>query len=256
MPALQAPPRRNRARAGPEGPHPVGGWKIVALRLAGGAVVLWGLLALLGVLVTHILVHGPMHSADLGVVDWFASHRTGVWNTVTAVGADLAQTQTAIAVALVVVLLLRWRLGRWYESWIVVAAMAGELLVFFAVTAIVHRPRPPVARLDVAPPTSSFPSGHTAAAVALYGCIALLVLYVYGRRLATRVAAAVLFSIPVVVGLSRLYRGMHYPSDVLAGALMGGLWLVLVFTTLLPRQGTSLPRQGHEKRRAANPAVR
>jgi undecaprenyl-diphosphatase len=256
MPALQAPPRRGRVRAGPERPHPVGGPKIVALRLAGGVVALWGLLALLGVFVTHVLVAGPVHSADLGVVDWFAGHRTGVWNTVTVVGADLAQTQTAIAVAVVVVLLLRWRLGRWYESWIVVAAMAGELLVFFGVTAIVHRPRPPVARLDVAPPTSSFPSGHTAAAVALYGCIALLVLYIYGKRPAMRVTVVVLFCLPVVVGLSRLYRGMHYPSDVLAGVLMGGLWLVLVFTTLLPRQGTSLPRQGPGKRRAASPAIR
>jgi undecaprenyl-diphosphatase len=201
--------------------------------------VLWGLLALLGVLVTHILVHGPMRSADLGVVDWFASHRTGVWNTVTAVGADLAQTQTAIAVAVVVVLLLRWRLGRWYESWILVAAMAGELLIFLSVTLIVHRPRPHVHRLDVAPPTSSFPSGHTAAAVALYGGLTILMLWIYGRRPATRIAAVVLWCIPVIVGLSRLYRGMHYPTDVLAGALLSALWLVVVITTLLPQWRSS-----------------
>jgi membrane-associated phospholipid phosphatase len=104
------------------------------------------------------------------------------------------------------------------------------------VTATVHRPRPPVVRLDVAPPTSSYPSGHTAAAVALYGCIAILVFWIYSRRPATRVAVVVLCCIPVVVGMSRLYRGMHYPSDVLAGALTGGLWLLLVITTLLPRQ--------------------
>lgn len=101
-------------------------------------------------------------------------------------------------------------------------------------------------RLDVAPPTSSFPSGHTAAAFALYGCIAILVLGIYGRRPATRVAAVVLFCLPVVVGLSRPYRGMHYPSDVLAGALAGGLWLLLllVITTLLPRQGTNKRSSG------------
>jgi membrane-associated phospholipid phosphatase len=87
----------------------------------------------------------------------------------------------------------------------------------------------------VALPTSSFPSGHTAAAVALYGCIAILVFWIYSRRPATRVAVVVLCCIPVV-GMSRLYRGMHYPSDVLAGALTGGLWLPLVITTLLPRQ--------------------
>ena len=97
--------------------------------------------------------------------------------------------------------------------------------------------------------TSSFPSGHTAAAVALYGCIAILVLWIYGRRPATRVAVVVLCCVPVIVGLSRLYRGMHYPTDVLAGALVGGLWLLLVITTLLPRPRTT-------KRRDGNPAVR
>jgi membrane-associated phospholipid phosphatase len=237
---LKAPAPRGfgRARVVPQRPHPVGDWKIVTLRLAGGAVVLWGLFSLIGVLVTHILVHGRVQSADRGVEVWFAARRTGVWNSVTMFGTNMAETQVAIAVTVVVVLLLRWRLGRWYESWIMVAAMVGELLVFYSVTATVHRPRPPVLRLDVAPPTSSFPSGHTAASVALYGCIAILVFWIYGRRPATRVAVVVLCCIPVVVGMSRLYRGMHYPSDVLAGALTGGLWLLLVITTLLPRQGT------------------
>ena len=47
-----------------------------------------------------------------------------------------------------------------------------------------------------------------------------------------------------MVGLSRLYRGMHYPSDVLVGALTGGLWLLLVITTLLPRQDSAKRRAG------------
>jgi membrane-associated phospholipid phosphatase len=115
------------------------------------------------------------------------------------------------------------------------------------VTQTVHRPRPPVPELDVAPPTSSFPSGHTAAALALYGGIAILLLWIYGRRRATRVTAVVLFCIPVAVGLSRLYRGMHYPTDVLMGALMGGLWLLVVITTLLPREGPR--KRGGEARR-------
>jgi membrane-associated phospholipid phosphatase len=111
--------------------------------------------------------------------------------------------------------------------------MAGELLIFLGVTATVHRPRPPVARLDVAPETSSFPSGHTAAAMVLYGGIAIMILWVYGSRPATRVIAGVLFCVPVIVALCRLYRGMHYPTDVLGGALLGSFWLCLVTTTLL-----------------------
>src|SRR5450631_3485916 len=231
---LQAPtPPRHHGNV-PRRPRPVGDMKVVALRLVGGAVVLWAALSLIGVLVTSVLGSGRGQSWDRGVDVWMAAHRTASWNTITMFGSGLANTQTAIAVTVVVGLFLRWRLGRWYESWIVVAAIAGELAVFLAVTATVHRPRPPVTELDVAPPTSSFPSGHTAAAIALYGCTAVLLMWTYGRRRATRVAAVALFCIPVVVGLSRLYRGMHYPSDVLVGALGGGLWLLLVITTLLP----------------------
>lgn len=95
----------------------------MALRLAGGAGALWGLLALLGMFVTHVLVHGRVQSMDRGVDVWFAADRTGAWTNVTVFGSDLAQTQTAIAVTVVVVLFLRWRLGggmspgSWSRPW-------------------------------------------------------------------------------------------------------------------------------------------
>ena len=83
----------------------------------------------------------------------------------------------------VLVIVFRLWLGRWEGvRHGVPVAILGELFVFLLVTNTVGRPRPPVPRLDQAPPTSSFPSGHTAAAVALYGCIALVVL----RQMATR----------------------------------------------------------------------
>jgi membrane-associated phospholipid phosphatase len=222
-------------------PQPVGDRTVVILRLLGGAVGLWALLSLTGLLFTHLLGSGRFHRWDLGVDRWLVTHRTPTWNTVTVFGSGVANTQTAIAVTVVAVLFLRWRLHRWYEAWVVVAAIAGELVIFLAVTATVHRPRPPVPRLDVSPPTSSFPSGHTAAALALYGCLAVLLLGVYGRRRPTELAALVLFAVSVAVGISRLYRGMHYPSDVLVGALGGGLWLLVVVTTLLSRPSRTGP---------------
>jgi undecaprenyl-diphosphatase len=238
---LQARARRGRSREhdAVARPHPAGTWKAVALRLAAGAVVLWGLLSLIGLAVTHLLAVASFRTADLSPDKWFASHRTGALNVVTYIGTTMAQTTTAIAVTVVVVLLLRWRLGRWHESGIFVAVMAGEILIFLTITLTIHESRPPVARLDAAPPTSSFPSGHTAAAMALYGGIAVMGLWIWGHRTATRIAAGVLFLVPVYVALSRLYRGMHYPTDVLAGALLGGLWLLLVTTTLLKPAGAA-----------------
>jgi undecaprenyl-diphosphatase len=90
---------------------------------------------------------------------------------------------------------------------------------------VIDRARPAVSHLDAAPPTSSFPSGHTAASVVLYLLVALLI----SSRLHSGVARATLWvlagMVPVAVGLARLYRGMHYPTDVLSGAALGASWL-------------------------------
>jgi len=218
----------------PAAPYP-GSKRTVAWRLGLGAVAVTAFLVLLGLALTHLAEAGAILTRDLQVDRWFADRRTTTLDALTVIGSGSANTQTAIAVAAVAFLLLRWWLGRWYESWVVVAAIIGELVVFLAVTAAVHRPRPSVPPLDVAPPTSSFPSGHTGAAVALYGCLAYLVLR-YARRRALAVTFAVaLCLIPVVVGVSRLYRGMHFLTDVLAGAAGGGLWLLVVLLTLMPR---------------------
>jgi membrane-associated phospholipid phosphatase len=76
-------------------------------------------------------------------------------------------------------------------------------------TLLVHRARPNVVRLDQAPPTSSFPSGHTSAAVALYGAAAILVVRYSTRAAWRRVAVAIAIVVPLIVASSRLYRGMH-----------------------------------------------
>ena len=87
--------------------------------------------------------------------------------------------------------------------------------------------------IESAPPTSSFPSGHTAAAVCLYGAIAIITVST-SRRTWLR-AAAVLVAVlaPGCVAFARLYRGMHYPSDVACGALLAACWLVAAWLIVL-----------------------
>lgn len=209
--------------------------KVIALRLVGGAIALWGTLSLIGVLVKHVFAYGRAGSWDRSVDVWFVAHRTGSLNTITSYANDLANTRSVIGVTIVIALLLRWRLGRWYESGFILTVMIGEVVLFLAVTLTVRRPRPSVVQLDKAPPTSSFPSGHTMASMACYGAIAILLLWIYGRNWKTTILAVLLFCIPVIVAFSRLYRGMHFPTDVISGAFGGAVWLFIVTSTLLPK---------------------
>jgi undecaprenyl-diphosphatase len=86
----------------------------------------------------------------------------------------LSETITVTVLAVLTVAITAWVWRRWREPMLVAVAVAGEVAIFLAITLLVDRRRPPVSHLDQAPPTSSFPSGHTAAAICLYGALAVL----------------------------------------------------------------------------------
>ena len=217
----------------------------VAVRLVGGGALLALALSIVGWIIVDLLTPSALTRWEDEVNVWFVGRRTPTLNTVSHIGSSMAETITCICLLIVLVLVFRAWLGRWRESWTLFAAIVGELLVFLIVTFVVDRHRPDVPHLDAAPPTSSFPSGHTAAATALYVCIAVIVY----RNLRVRWLANLLVTlcciVPFVVAVSRLYRGMHHPTDVLFGAIGGGTWLLIVLTTLLPHlrgQPTGVPR--------------
>jgi membrane-associated phospholipid phosphatase len=214
-------------------------WTSAGGLLVGGAV-LWAVLITLGHFIAALTP--TTGRGGEGEVDaWFAAHRTPLLDHLSAVGSGLADTMTCITVAGVAATVFALWLGRWREPFVLILAITGELLLFVLVTAAVHRVRPGVVHLDPAPPTSSFPSGHTGAAVALYGCIAIIVLRELKRRVPALAVIAVVSAIPLAVALSRLYRGMHFPTDVLAGAAAGGAWLTLVVVLVLARPRAAGP---------------
>ncbi|HEX2808501.1 MAG TPA: phosphatase PAP2 family protein [Kineosporiaceae bacterium] len=209
-------------------------------RLVAGGVAVYAFLAVTGLLVTRVFDNGPLIQADQRISRWFFERRTPSLNTWTHIGTSLSDTVSAIALTMVLVIGLRLWLKRWREAATIFVSITGELFIFVLVTATVHRQRPTVPHLDPAPPTSSFPSGHTGAAVALYvGLAVILLLVTRGSvyRVGFVVAAAVLCIVPFIVGLSRMYRGMHFFTDVIAGALAGGLWMAIVVATLIRSGG-------------------
>ena len=99
--------------------------------------------------------------------------------------------------------------------------LAVESASYRATTLVIHRHRPEVHRLENLPVDASYPSGHTAASIADYCGLALLLTSRFKNRAAQVAIWFIAILIPVYVALSRMYRGMHHPVDVAGGALIG-----------------------------------
>lgn len=215
--------------------------------LLATGLLLFAMLLGAGWLVTHVEPGTPLEQLDLGILRWLAAHRVPVLDTASAYASDLASTQTVEVVGPVIAIIAAAVLHRWWPLVLMVVAVVGELLLFLNTAILVGRPRPVVAHLDAAlPPTSSFPSGHTSAAICLYGGLAVIVLGVtqaWWRWLV--VAAAVL--VVAAVAMSRLYRGAHHPTDVLAGILFATTWLLVTARVCRPNPSDEVPRTAEDR---------
>ena len=188
----------------------------------------------LGSLLSRVEPGSTLERIDAGVPRWLAARRTGALDAVSVVAAELGNTAVVLGVALLAGVLAWVVLRTWRPLVVLAVALAGEVTIFLTTAAAIDRERPPVAHLDAQlPPTSSFPSGHTAAAICLYGALAAVVLAATrGRRRGPIVGLAVV--LVVLVALARLYRGAHYPTDVLGSLLFALPWLLVVVRLLAP----------------------
>lgn len=160
-----------------------------------------------------------------------AAGRTPSGNTITKALSTLASTPVIIGILLLMIIVFRLVYHRWRESAFLFFAVWTQSLVFVAVAAVTKRARPKD-MLDSAPPTSSFPSGHTGAAVSLFVGIALVVAWRTRHAWLRPLMIALAIAVPLAVAYSRLYRGMHHPSDVLA-AMVNGLLAVTIWARSL-----------------------
>lgn len=120
----------------------------------------------------------------------------------------------------------RWmRQDRARAAWVVAVIVGGRLLAE-AIKVAVSRPRPDFAPYPVPVSSFSFPSGHATNSMLAYGALALAM--APPRHRPAVLTAAVILSI--AVGLTRPYLGVHWPSDILAGWMLGGAVLVLAWS--------------------------
>jgi undecaprenyl-diphosphatase len=171
-------------------------------------------------------------STDLDAVRDVAAQRSAAVSDAALVVTWAGSALVLVPLALICCLALV-RAGLRGQALAVALSLGGAILLSSAVKLLVSRPRPGVEHLQ-AVTGSSFPSGHATQASAFWFAL-VLVLRAAGAPLAATGAAALLaLALVVAVAASRVYLGVHYPGDVLAGALLGTGWAVFV-SRLAPR---------------------
>lgn len=216
-------------------------WRPLAVTWVGLLTVVTAM----GLLLVGPLDDGRIVRWDLHVERWFVDHRTSTLNTLAEAGTWLAETIT-VPVVLLIAIVIAWKVSSNVAAPVFLAvAVGGEKLLYFVSSVIVGRDRPPVPTVGTSYATSSFPSGHVASAITLYGSIALLIALrrTAAMRILLLAAAGV---IAAVVAVCRMYSGFHFPTDCVAGASVGVIWLTVTYRTILRRTELAGRRQPAE----------
>jgi membrane-associated phospholipid phosphatase len=205
---------------------------VFTLALLAGFAVLAVLSILLAVLVVHVLV--PASGLGLGGTDesfneTLAEHRTGTLTTLAEIGTEVGGAPV-LPILVGIIAIVCAVLRRWLIAAFAVFVLAVESATYRATSLAVPRDRPSVPRLENLEVDASYPSGHTAASIAVYSGLVLLLTTRFTSSLKKALAWTAAILLTTFVALSRMYEGMHHPLDVAGGVLVGiGAILVLLF---------------------------
>ncbi|MBB6638423.1 phosphatase PAP2 family protein [Cohnella thailandensis] len=168
-------------------------------------------------------------SFDRAIIDFWQSREsatlTNGMKAFTAIGSGIPVVVISIAIMLFLFFVLNHR----KELILFAFVLAGSEILNVALKLVFHRERPSFHRL-VQASGYSFPSGHSMGAFSLYGIAAFLLWKHISSRRGRTLLILVSCALVLAIGISRIYLGVHYPSDVLAGYLASGFWLTASIT--------------------------
>lgn len=213
----------------PAHPAPAGTVPRPPLGVATGAVAA-GLVGLVAILVIFGSIAERIRDQEAFALDaWATPFLHGIrsplldafMTTLTTIGSSLIVVPLFVGVA--IALYVRRRYG---ALLFLAIALGGALLIDFLMKLVFQRPRP---KLDYAAvlPDYSFPSGHSMNGIVFYIGLALVAWSIFGRRVGIP-ASALAALLALGIGISRIYLGYHYLTDVVGGFLAGIAWLLIV----------------------------
>lgn len=175
--------------------------------------------------VAGIIIRATSPAVDLQAMRAVADHRTTVSTTIASIVSDAGSLGILAPLTIALLLLRRWK--RPADDLALIVVAAGSAALPSVVKLIVARPRPTIEHLTHLT-SLSFPSEHTTQAAAIYLAIASLL--TQGRPALWRgIALTLAVAIALLVAGSRVFLGVHYPTDVTAGLLLGWLWVIGIF---------------------------
>ncbi|HVF39077.1 MAG TPA: phosphatase PAP2 family protein [Gemmatimonadaceae bacterium] len=202
----------------------LGAFLVAGMLIAVGATLLFGQFA------EHVM-SGGTQAFDEAVLKWMVANHSPLMDAaaleITALGTGVV-VLTMVGVASLFLSLTRHK----YSALLLLVATGGGLLLNTALKQFFDRPRPDVFEWGMKAVSSSFPSGHAMSATIVYSTVAYLAARLYNRVWPRWVTMIVALLIITLICASRMYLGVHYPSDVLAGAIIGLGWAAFCMATL------------------------
>jgi undecaprenyl-diphosphatase len=183
-------------------------------------------LCVLAALTEDVVTNDPLTRFDVSSLETLQRHTTPAGMTLFTVisrfGSPFAMTLLALAGT--VYLAAR---REWIVLWGWVVAFAGMSVLDYWLKLAIHRPRPPAyATMLLDHPSWSFPSGHAMGSLVGYGMLAYVILLLgHGSRRTRLIVGGAAALVIAAIGISRLYLGVHYISDVVGGYAAGLVWL-------------------------------
>ncbi|MBA2561257.1 MAG: phosphatase PAP2 family protein [Propionibacteriales bacterium] len=179
----------------------------------------------------NVTDHNGIAGFDRPVLDQMIAWRTADRNSWVTHATSLGSASTMPIIATVAALAIAWWWRRWTPVLLMAIAAGGSLVMTVLGKEVVNRARPDHA-LAVPPfeSSASFPSGHSLNTWVILGIVAYLVACRLGNTFAATVTVVVALVLAVAMGLSRVYLGLHWLTDVLVAWTLGTAWLAVIIT--------------------------
>ncbi len=196
---------------------------LLALAVAIGGLIFFGWL-------TEEMSEGDMRGFDDAVRSFVHQYASPVVTNVMQIASFLGST-VFLTIFGISVFIVFWLLKRYRAATLFAITMAGASILLFTLKTVFRRARPEPFFETLLPVSYSFPSGHSLLSFCFYGALAVIITARIERGLFRVIIWTCAVLLIALIGLSRIYLGVHYPSDVLAGYTAAFIWVVAVAVT-------------------------